>query len=186
VSANLGYEQIVRSYRARFRPKTRRELAWFTGQVSLREAIACAGLAVDDRGKRYRHQSRIPRSVLRRAQRVLLGNEVAIRRTNTFAELLELVESVVGQMRGIGELYCYDTALRIGAKRGFLPEAVYLHRGTRDGAGALGLPRQARSLSVEQLPRSLRSLAPHEIEDLLCIYKRRLAGVGSELSLRCE
>ena len=52
-----------------------------------------------------------------------------------------------------------------------MPERVYLHRGTRKGARALGLDWRADSLDPRVLPKELADLEPREIEDFLCIYK---------------
>jgi hypothetical protein len=78
-------------------------------------------------------------------------------------------------VRGLGELYYYDTALRIGASLRLMPRRVYLHRGTRDGAHALGLACKADSLDPRDLPKALAVLEPREIEDFLCIYKDQLS-----------
>jgi hypothetical protein len=77
-------------------------------------------------------------------------------------------------IRGLGHLYTYDTALRIGAKLDLLPEKVYLHAGTRKGAKALGLDWKARALEVASIPDELHELEPREIEDFLCIYEEKL------------
>ena len=69
----------------------------------------------------------------------------------------------------------YDTVLRIGAKLDLFPDRVYLHCGTREGARALGLKWRDPWLKVDELPRELRRLKPHEIEDFLCIYKGEFA-----------
>ncbi len=68
----------------------------------------------------------------------------------------------------------YDAASRIGAKLRLKPQRIYLHAGTRDGARALGVPRSARVLEKRDLPRPLRRLAAHHLENFLCIDKRRL------------
>jgi hypothetical protein len=81
------------------------------------------------------------------------------------------VDAAVRSVRGIGELYAYDTALRLGAHLRLLPRHVYLHAGTRRGARALGLDHRAKSLATTSLPAALRRLRPHEIEDVLCIYE---------------
>lgn len=52
---------------------------------------------------------------------------------------------------------------------------MYLHAGTRVGASALGFDPRARAVELEQLPAPLRELKPHEVEDVLCIYKEWLA-----------
>jgi hypothetical protein len=79
---------------------------------------------------------------------------------------------LLGRVRGLGELYCYDTALRIGAKLELLPQMVFLHRGTRDGARALGhTDYRSANIDPHTLPRELHQLHPYEIEDFLCIFK---------------
>lgn len=95
-----------------------------------------------------------------------------------------LIERLVGRTRGIGELYVYDTALRIGAWLELFPGKVYLHAGTRWGARALGFDPKARALEVSELPQELQQLEPYEIEDLLCIFKDKLAGVRTETRRR--
>jgi len=71
-----------------------------------------------------------------------LGNVSILTRSVTseikvrnFDELYELIEKLVGNINGTGELYIYDTSLRIGAKLGIEPNKIYLHRGTREGQG---------------------------------------------------
>jgi hypothetical protein len=81
-----------------------------------------------------------------------------------------------GPRAGLGELYFYDTALRIGAKLGVLPQAVYLHAGTRAGATTLGLIVDGSVLLKSELPELPQKLQPHEVEDVLCIYKKYFAG----------
>jgi hypothetical protein len=88
-----------------------------------------------------------------------------------FDELHALIERTIHSIVGLRELYTYDTALRIGAFLGLAPEFVYLHRGTRVGARALGLNAKLPYLTVDQLPVELRTLSPAEVEDFLCIYK---------------
>jgi hypothetical protein len=76
----------------------------------------------------------------------------------------------------LDRLKAIDRALRIGAKLGLQPTKEYLHAGTRVGARTLGLDWRAPVVDVRDLPRPLRTLAPHEIEDVLCVFKSRLVG----------
>lgn len=73
---------------------------------------------------------------------------------------------------GLGELYFYDTALRIGAYLNLHPEKVYLHRGTRIGAKKLGFDWKKESLDPAIFPEPLKPLKPLEIDYFLCIYKK--------------
>ena len=164
---------IAQDYVRRHQPKAARELQSFRNIRSLEEAITQAGLARRPDGKRWSHQRRIPVAVLERAtQRLRRGRLESAR---SFADLIGRVSAAVRSVRGVGELYRYDTALRIGAHLRVLPREVYLHAGTRVGARAIGLDHRAESVSLGQLPVGLRRLQPHEVEDVLCIYKDWLA-----------
>jgi len=143
--------EIVRNYKQRFRRRATAELRFFAGMQSLDRVVTEAGLARMPNGKRWSHQRRIPAGIIGEAERRL--HRVNLKTAPSFDELLQTVDNAVHSLRGIGELYTYDTALRIGAYLRKLPERVYLHAGTRVGAGALGF----------------------EIEDVLCIYKEWLA-----------
>ncbi len=133
------------------------------------DVLTKAGLAQMPDGKRWAHQRRIPESVLLRATRRL--RRANLQQADSFDELLNSVKAALNRVRGIGELYEYDTALRISAYLKTLPQRVYLHAGTRVGARALGFAPKLPSLAPRSLPSPLRKLRSHEIEDVLCIYK---------------
>jgi DNA-binding winged helix-turn-helix (wHTH) protein/TolB-like protein len=83
------------------------------------------------------HQRRIRRAVIPIAALSLAAHAHAIRRADSFVQLLRIVDTAVRKIRGIGELYCYDAALRLGAYLRIAPDRVSLHAGTRKGARAL-------------------------------------------------
>jgi len=167
-------EAIIRTYLTQIRPRANEELDWFRRQPTLSEAIRLAALAVSSKGKRYSHQRRLSKTTLEQARDILLENEQRIRQSQGFDDLFVLLERLLSRVKGLGELYIYDTALRIGAKIGVFPERVYLHAGTRVGAKALGFDGRMKTLEVSQLPEWLQQLQPHEIEDVLCIFKDKL------------
>lgn len=145
------------------------QLRSFAEETTLRSAVARAALAETRDGKRYSHQRRIKQVVLQAIRQVL--SEIDYSQMRSFDELHTAIDREIGSIRGVGELLVYDTALRIGAKLSLMPERVYLHSGTRQGARALGLPWKQGSISIHQMPAVLRGLQPHEIEDCLCIFK---------------
>jgi hypothetical protein len=167
-------EAIVRAYIRRIRPRAQAELDWFAHQPSLSQAIETAALAVTSQGKRYSHQRRVTKSALEQTLHILSDQERTIQRTQNFDDLFNLIDTALRPVRGIGELYVYDTSLRIGAKLNLLPTKVYLHAGTRDGARALRADASAATLEVAALPREFHCLEAHEIEDILCIFKNEL------------
>jgi len=108
-----------------------------------------------------------------------LNYYIEIKSCKSFTELLNLIESIIGNISGIGELYLYDTSLRIGAKLELFPKVVYLHRGTRIGAKKLaeakklGYDLKQKFLSCDKFPKELQELKPLEIEGFLCIYRNQ-------------
>jgi hypothetical protein len=180
-------ERIVEHYQKWYRPKSEAELDCFRRQTTLASAVALASVAEDDRGRRFSHQRRLKTPDLARSQRKLLANVASVEQQKSFARLHERLEKLVGHLSGLGELYLYDTGLRIGAKLGLMPQAVYLHAGTRVGATELGIKfeKNQRALFLSEVPAPLRTLAAHEIEDVLCIYKKVLGAAiaGEPVSL---
>lgn len=170
----MRLEAIVRTYIRNIRPHAQAEIDWFAHQRSLDAAIEKAALAVNSRGKRYSHQRRLTKAALKEALRNLLEKSDAIGQACDFDTLFRIIRATVKPIHGIGELYVYDTSLRIGAKLNLFPTKIYLHAGTRRGARALGLDGNAAALKLSPLPPEFRTLEPHEVEDVLCIFKDEL------------
>ena len=168
----MNLETIVRHYISNYRPHKQTELNWFRRQSSLEAAINVAAKAENERGLRYSHQYRITRKAIQEADRLLLEKHDVLERCKSFHELWQRIRIILGTVKGLGELYIYDTALRIGAYLNLLPDRVYLHAGTHTGAKAFGIvSRNTEWIDVDELPNILRELPPHEVEDILCIYK---------------
>jgi len=167
-------QNIIIIYIDDIRPYANDELDWFRNQSTLLDAVRIAGLAKNSKGKKYSHQNRLNNDVLKQASDLLVSKVMEISKCKVFEDLFSLIEKLVSKLDGIGELYVYDTALRISAKLNILPQKIYLHAGTRTGAQALGFEKSSNSIEVSQLPKWLQVLEPHEIEDVLCIFKERL------------
>lgn len=173
---------VVRHYKAKYRARAKLELDSFRAEKSLGAAIARAALAAKPDGRRYSHQRRLKPEDLARSAEKLATRIAAIERAQNFGILLDEIKSAVGHLAGLGELYIYDTALRIGAKKGTLPARIYLHAGTRAGARALGIDvKQRKVIDKFELPAELHELELHEVEDLLCIYKQHFTGERPDL-----
>ena len=85
--------------------------------------------------------------------------------------MFEHIEALLEPIPGAGELYVYDTSFRIGVYLGLYPTKVYLHRGTRVGAIALGYDGKQKALDKSVLRGDFVMLEAFEIEDILCIFK---------------
>jgi hypothetical protein len=165
------FEKFIRHYDRHHRTRVRDEANWFLNQPTLSDAISSAARARWRNGEKFDHQWRLKNSDLLLAEEALLAAEQAIAGCTSFDMLYNIVFQAVSHIWKNPELYCYDTALRIGARLGLNPDKVYLHRGTRAGARKLGLNTRGATLATSALPEGLRGLDASEIEDILCIYK---------------
>lgn len=167
-------EAAVARYRRENLPKLDQLLSWYAGCATLDDAIRAASHGLDHRGRRHPHQRRLKKPALERACADLLARSSVIAAARTFESLYDITAQVAGSIQGLGQLYAYDTALRVGAWLGVYPAAVYLHAGTRLGARAIGVDPSRETVPVTGLPEPFHVLKPHEAEDALCIYKTLL------------
>jgi hypothetical protein len=161
---------LVDDYRNRFRLSD--QLAFYRGLDSLEMVIDYAAMAKRADGKKHPHQQRLKPQNLLLLRNNLLENQAQLEASQSFADIIHLVRSCA--VAGVGELAIYDTALRLGAYLDKFPDYVYLHAGTRKGAGVLGLKADREYLVIDELPPAMRVLKPYEAEDFLCIYKEQL------------
>jgi len=180
----MTIKAVVRAYIKEIRPHAQAELDWFRRQLTLDSAIRQAAFAVNSQGRRYSHQRRLRQTSLIQARQALLANSKSIEQRKSFDDLFDLIDAILRPISGIGELYIYDTSLRIGAKLNLLPTKVYLHSGTRVGAKALGFESKAKTLEVSALPKDLQQLEPHEIEDVLCIFNASFKEASPQIVVR--
>ena len=167
-------QSLVNLYIEKHRPRALREKAFFESRQSLQLAIYHAAFALDDREppKRYSHQRRIRMKSMKQAYRFLMHALDSLSKAQTFEELHSILHAAFSTILGLGALYTYDTALRLGFFLKRAPEKVYLHAGTRLGARALGV-RNSDSVEISALPKEIAVLPAYEIENFLCIFKPR-------------
>ncbi len=81
--------------------------------MPITQAVRVAALSItDDEGKRHPHQRRIPQAALDRGAMRLA--RLDLQRAASFRELHELVAGVARRTIGLGEVWAYDVATRIG------------------------------------------------------------------------
>lgn len=174
----MGMKAVLEHYKKVHRPRAKVEVAWFKSQPDLAAAVDTAAKATNSQGKRYAHQCRIRKVAMRKALAALRDAVAKIEKVEDFDELYATVHSAVGAIDGIGDLYVYDAAFRIGAYLSLAPRRVYLHAGTRAGARTLGLNTRGRPHvevnEVEEEAPEFKELSAAELEDVLCIYKDKL------------
>jgi hypothetical protein len=160
-----------------------RELRWFAEQPSLRMGVARAAIARGPCGQRLSHQRHLLRQSLACAHRILLNNLPAIAACISFQQLYDTLKRLLTGIPRLQEVYFYDTALRIGAYFSsagrHYPVEVFLHGGSLLGAQKIAtvaplVPRRRPRLSATAFPAPFSGMCPHELENLLCIYRTSL------------
>jgi hypothetical protein len=169
--------EMVREYIACKRSCKKDERDYFRG-LSLEKAIESAALAKNSEGKRSGHHRRRTPAQLAQGKAKLIALFSQIRSCESFDQLHKLVCEATDPIKGLGELYAYDTAHVIGVRLCLRPKKVYLHAGTRKGAQALGFPGNLPHLEPSQLPTELQLLKPCKMEDFLCIYEAAFRKLG--------
>lgn len=166
---------LVDAYLRHYTATRAAEFAWYR-KIPLGDITRVAAESSTENGGKHLHQRRVPVLSLRALARRLAA--VPFNEFEFFAEIHGAVERAAAAVYYVGELACYDVALRIGARFRIEPVRVYLHAGTRKGARALGLPHRAATLGMADLPRELQRLRSWQVEDFLCVYKDELARRG--------
>jgi hypothetical protein len=136
-------------------------------------AIHHVAFAIDNDEICFEHQYRIIRSARRRAELILMKSAARLKGCRSFHELHSLLNGLLMPVPGLGEMYIYDATVRMGAFLNLYPTLVYLHRGTRDGARALGMDVKRPYLEIRDLPKELRRMSAGDLESFLCIFKGR-------------
>jgi hypothetical protein len=151
-------------------------ITYIIEQNSLEAVIRVAVMSKNKNGKTESHQRRIYKDVYPNFLKNLLNVKDKIKNTRNFDELINIIFS--NKPSGVGDLFCYDVALRIGYKLNKLPEKIYIHAGTKIGLEKL-LKRKIYEKTIEKrkLPEPFCSceLTSDQLEDFFCIYKKYLS-----------
>lgn len=144
-------------------------------QNNLTSAISVAALSKNHLSQKHNHQRRLKNENLELFKIKLINKKHDIQNVTDFDALLNIMEEC--KIKGVGEVAFYDIANRIGNYLTIQPAFVYLHAGTREGLeNLLGHKVKIKYIKKSDLPEPFKgsSLTCHEIEDILCIYKKLL------------
>lgn len=169
-----GYQTlqaIVDDYDRFHAPVARAEMEFYKG-LPLTEAIERAARAERPDGKRHDHQRRIRKEALRKVQVVL--RQATLPDGREFRLLYESLAAITRKTKGIGPLFVYDAALRIGASRRAHPKFVYIHAGVRKAARAVLVRGVSAVVPRDRFPPPLSRRSASEIQDILCTFAKAL------------
>lgn len=162
-------------------------MQWFgsQSQKTLPDAIERACASICENGLLHSHQWRpfhIWPEAPKKATELLkpLASRIAASR-NFDDDLYPIICTTLARCKGTGLLASYDIACRIGAwmRSKLEPIQVFLHRGTREGAKAVGVRVNRERAPMSDFREDLRqSLTAAQMEDMLCIYRGTLARIA--------
>ncbi len=168
----LSLRDLLDDYRKTLRGRSS-DQAGFSGWT-LPQILAFAGRGELANGSRHPHLRRLTRGALRLGFDGLKRNAATIKAARDFAGLHDTIRGIGKPIRGLGELWVYDTALAIGTGLGLRPKDIYLHAGTAAGARYFGV-RGAVWPRTAWPPEFLASrLSADELESFLCERKDEL------------
>jgi hypothetical protein len=150
------------------------ELERFFKSLSFHSAIEYSASGVTPHRKIHPHQRGIGVNQLRQGALVLKKYTPAIRKAKSFADLFIITEAVRSQLRRLGDLWSYDTALRMAFNRGktFYPQAVFVQKTVKKGIKKIfhKIPLRQPTLPLKIFPREIQSMKPFEIEYFLSVW----------------
>ncbi|OFX20381.1 MAG: hypothetical protein A2033_13370 [Bacteroidetes bacterium GWA2_31_9] len=142
----------------------------FYEKLSFAEAIEKASSGINPNGKMDRHMCHIGYKVCNQGYELLKNDENKIQNCLCFEKLIEITNNLTS-IQGLGDLWSYDTALRIGFNLGVYPNKVYVHAGVRKGVKKIAPNiKIKRKMDLSQFPAEMQTLTHYEAENFLCIY----------------
>ena len=144
----------------------------FYEKLELETAIEFASIGKEPNGKMHSHQRRVG------YRKGMLGaDELArkieeIKRCTSFDDIFSITETVKKDIYRLGDLWSYDTALRIGFNLKIYPQQVYVQCGVVKGIKKVlsGRIPKERCVPTSIFPSELQELKAYEMENFLCIY----------------
>lgn len=153
------------------------ELARFFKSLSFTAAIEYAASGVSPHRKIHPHQRRIGVKQLRKSTAILKKHIPVIRKAKSFADLFVITETIRLYMKGLGDLWSYDTALRMAFNRGktFYPRAVFIQEGSMKSVKKIfsNILIKGRVLPMKLFPKEMRVLKPFEAENFLTVWGKK-------------
>jgi hypothetical protein len=144
----------------------------FYEDLEFETAIDYASTGKNPDGKMNQHQWRVGYKKGMQGFNLLIIALAEIKHCRKFEDIFSLTEKVKADIHGLGELWSYDTALRIGFNLNIYPQQVFVQQGVVKGVKMVlnGKRPKGRSLPINIFPNELQVLKAYEIENFLCIY----------------
>lgn len=139
----------------------------------LPEALYLAARGQLRNGNMDSHQYRVGYQNCKNGLVELQTKELEISQCHNFDQLFDITHKVAKDTKHLGDLWAYDTALRIGFYRKKYPKQVYIQAGVKKGTAKVisgGNWHKHRALAKSNFPDWISDkLEPYQIENFLCV-----------------
>ncbi len=167
----MSLKSDVQNYKRCFAPSLEAMRDYYQRkEIVLNDAIYEGAQGIMPNGKMNSHQNRVGYKKCRLGAAELKAKTAALKRAKSFEEIFAITEEVRKAIHGLGHLWSYDTALRIGFHKRVYPTEVYVQSGVVDGVKKLNKHLKGRSLAMSAFPPELQKLTPYEVENFLCVW----------------
>jgi len=148
------------------------EVKDFFQKYSLAKAIEKAAKAQDptNADKMFGHQRRVGKDKAEEGYLKLKCKEAELANCKNFEDIIAITDEVMVQIKRLGPLWSYDTALRIGFHLKVYPTDVYIQAGVVKGLKKYYSHLKPQRKIAKSQFIGLESLEPYEIENFLCVF----------------
>lgn len=155
-----------------------RETEEYYKKLNLSDAIEQAVLGQSPKSSSKTHMDSHQRRVGYEAckaglkELLIINKKTPLANCKSFEDIFNITEQVKRNTARLGDLWSYDTSLRIGFNLGHYPKEVYIQAGVTKGVkrALKGKFQKGRSLPLNIFPIEIQKLQPYEAENFLCIW----------------
>ena len=142
----------------------------FYERKELLDAINCASRGINPNSKMDRHFYHIGYVTCEKGCVKLLALESEIINCITYEDIFDITDQIKKEVFGLGDLWKYDTALRIGFNLRLYPEKIYIHAGVVKGVKKYFELKKHKDIDLLFSDPDISILKPFEAENFLCIW----------------
>ena len=174
----MSLEIAINKYKEEVLPSLSNKRKKFEA-MDLKSAVKLASFGkIEENGKMDSHQRHIGYKICEVGAFQLLSLEDKFQDCKCFKDIMIQTDIIKNQILSLGDLWSYDSALRIGFNLKLYPLEVYVQSGVKDGVrkffgGSIPKNIKGRTIQKQSFGEAFMELEPYEIENFLCVWGKK-------------